>query len=1121
MPNQIIDNRNRKLAEEIQLQLNETVKAKIAVGYFFISGLTAVQEQLRRKNSDGNYQIKDIRLLIGNTTNRQTIEELAQGYRLFNKIEKELEKLQRPGAAEKRIEKQQAVSEVRNVIGELDQSNENENLVHLLYEMITEGRLQVKVYVKSKLHAKAYIFDFIHPQPNSKGIAIVGSSNFSLAGLTNNTELNVYVHDNGENHEALTNWFNELWDESEDFNEQMLEELKESWAVKQATPYDIYMKTIYTLLKDRLEMDDQKEFLWTNEITEQLADFQKVAVKQLIGIIRQYGGAFAADVVGVGKSFIGAAVLKHFSITENAKPLIICPKSLEEMWKNYNAQYSLNAEIVPQSLLREGDPDSDEWNFLVKDIKYRDRTFILVDESHHFRHHSPQRYKVLFDFLQTSRKKVLLMTATPRNNAANDVYNQIKLFHPEDITRIPVHPPNLKEYFKTINNPETDRNIANQMFQQLVQYVLVRRTRIHILKYYGYDSITHRKIDPDNFSDYLDGDKRAYIEVAGKPTFFPKRIIDTVRYSISETYQGLYDQIRKTLGKHSFDYTRDPILGELTYARFALWHYVKKEKKKVKPYNELHRAGANLRGIMRILLFKRFESSVYAFRMTINRLIKIHKAFLKSIENNIIPAGEDAQKILYGSDQYSEEELIRALRELSRQYDIDDFDDERLKRHITHDLQVLKSIMDMVNEKVIPAEKDTKLQTLMHILKHEPLNQGKVLVFSESAETVDYIHKNINPHNSPEIKKASTQTENKQLIVNRFSPKANHYTFRRNEVEIQTLVATDVLSEGLNLQDCDKIINYDLHWNPVKLIQRFGRIDRIGSEHDQIYGFNFLPETDLDKNLNLHQIVHQRIQEIHDTIGEDSAILDNTEEINHEAMYAIYEREQKQLALFEESLEKENISFNEAEEELRKLQQDNPEEYNRIANLRDGLRCVVSENGKEHYIFCQADRYNQLYLVNKNGEILTREITEILAKLKNQIGKNPLLIPSNYTKIVHKVKGQFIKEVVERYLEQKHAISLTQSQRYLIKELQRVYNETENEDLKSQIELFVNVFKKVRRIAVVEELNRIKRNRMTGMALIKKLSEIFTRHNLYEILHMQSRIIDKPPVPKVVCSEMM
>ncbi|MBU4446751.1 SWF/SNF helicase family protein, partial [bacterium] len=540
-----------------------------------------------------------------------------------------------------------------------------------------------------------------------------------------------------------------------------------------------------------------------------------------------------------------------------------------------------------------------------------------------------------------------------------------------------------------------------------------------------------------------------------------------------------------------------------------------------KPYNELHRAGANLRGLMRILLFKRFESSVYAFRMTIGRLIKIHEAFGLSIENGIIPAGEEAQKILYGSDQYSEEELIRSLREVSTQYSVEDFDIERLIIHVNHDLQVLKSIMEKVNEQEIPPKRDMKLQTLKKILNEQPLNQGKVLIFSESAETVDYIYDNINPSNALDIKKASTQIENKQALVNRFAPIANKHVFRRGEVEIQTLVATDVLSEGLNLQDCDKVINYDLHWNPVKLIQRFGRIDRIGTEYDQIFGFNFLPETDLDKNLNLHQVVHQRIQEIHDTIGEDSVILDNTEQINHEAMYAIYERELKQLSLFEKAFEKESISFNEAEEELRQLQQENPDEYNRIANLRDGLRSVVSDDGKEYFIFCQADRYNQLYLVDENGTILTREITEILAKLKNQIGKTPKLIPAIYPKVVNKIKKQFIKEVVERYLEQKHIISLTESQRYLIKELKQIYADTDNEDLKSQIELFERVYKKVNRIAILEELNRIRRNKMSGIALIKKLSEIFTRHSLYEVLHLQSRMVEKPPIPKVICSEKM
>ena len=175
--------------------------------------------------------------------------------------------------------------------------------------------------------------------------------------------------------------------------------------------------------------------------------------------------------------------------------------------------------------------------------------------------------------------------------------------------------------------------------------------------------------------------------------------------------------------------------------------------------------------------------------------------------------------------------------------------------------------------------------------------------------------------------------------MGRFAPKANpEYKFQSGESELFTLVATDVLAEGLNLQDCDKVINYDLHWNPVSLIQRFGRIDRIGSDHDVVYGFNFLPETGIERNLGLREKLQNRIQEIHDTIGEDSAILDRSEQINEEAMYAIYEKKGGQLSLFEDEEEEEFLDLNEAEEILRQLRKENPAEFERIANLRDGIR---------------------------------------------------------------------------------------------------------------------------------------------------------------------------------------
>ena len=1121
MPSAIIDNRNRLLVDEINSQLTHAVKAKIAVGYFFLSGLKAIQEKLDAKDENGEYIINEIRLLIGNTTNRQTVEELARSYRLVDRIQERLEKLKRPGAAEKKMEKDIAQQEIRTVISDLDQSEEHIRLLEQVYTMVTDNRLKVKIYIKSKLHAKAYIFDFLHPQPNSKGIAIVGSSNLSLAGLTNNTELNVYVHDNGENHEEISRWFNELWNEAEDFNTKFLEELQESWVLKRATPEDIYYKTIYTLLKDRLEGTDDRSFLWTNEITEQLAEFQKVAVKQLIGIIRQYDGAFAADVVGVGKSYIGAAVVKHFLLAENAKPLIICPRALKEMWEGYNAVYSLNAQIVPMSILREGDQEQDDWNFLMTNEKYRDRNFILVDESHHFRHHNPQRYKVLADFLQTGKKKILLMTATPRNNSAKDVYNQIKLFHPDDLTYLPINPPNLKDYFKTILNPETSREQANQFFQRLLQFILVRRTRLHILKYYGFDSETNERVNPDEFEKYVSGERRAYIFVAQKKQFFPKRRIDTVRYSISETYQGLYKEIRDSLGKSKFEHTGEPNFGELTYARFALWHYVLPDYQKKEPYRELHRAGTNLRGLMRILMFKRFESSVYAFRMTISRMISIHEAFLISIDNNIIPAGEKARKILYGSDQHSEEDLISELESVTGQYDADKFDLDRLRKHISHDLEVLKNVFSLVNEKVIPPEKDAKLQNLLKILQAKPLNTGKVLIFSESAETVDYLYKNINTADDPSIRKASTSTENKVSLVNRFAPKANKYQLKQNEVEIQKLIATDVLAEGLNLQDCDKIINYDLHWNPVKLIQRFGRIDRIGSEYDEIFGFNFLPETELDRNLNLHEIVHRRIQDIHDTIGEDAIILDESEQLNEEDMYAIYEKDHKQLALFEENMDKESISFNEAEEELRKLYENYPDKYRAITSLRDGIRCAVNSDGKSHYVFCQADRYSQLYLVDQNGDILEKEVTNILAKLKQQIGKTPVTIPAGFNPVVKKVKDRFVEEIVNRYIELKHGSTITSERRYIIKELKKIFEETDSDDIKAQVGLFEEIFRQINRPAVLSELRKLKRNYVVGRPLLDRLTEIWHRHSLHEVSTKGMMDSDIPPVPKIICGELM
>ncbi len=350
-------------------------------------------------------------------------------------------------------------------------------------------------------------------------------------------------------------------------------------------------------------------------------------------------------------------------------------------------------------------------------------------------------------------------------------------------------------------------------------------------------------------------------------------------------------------------------------------------------------------------------------------------------------------------------------------------------------------------------------------------------------------------------------------------PKANpEYKFQKGETELFTLIATDVLAEGLNLQDCDKVINYDLHWNPVRLIQRFGRIDRIGSEHDVIYGFNFLPETGIERNLNLRQKLHNRIQEIHDTIGEDSAILDQTELINEEAMYAIYEKKGGQLSLFEDE-EEEFLDLNEAEEILRQLRSDNPSEYERIANLRDGIRSAKASHQKGLYVFCQADRYQQLFLLDEEGNEISRDIPRILGTIKCGPELAPVKLASGYNQAVMRIKRLFSEEVKHRQAERKHTLSLTLGQRYILRELRVIFGNTKDEDVKGQINLLEKAFRGPITTAINRELNLLRRNGVIGNDLMKSLIRIYHQHNMREWMNRRNFIEKDKTIPKIVCSE--
>ena len=393
------------------------------------------------------------------------------------------------------------------------------------------------------------------------------------------------------------------------------------------------------------------------------------------------------------------------------------------------------------------------------------------------------------------------------------------------------------------------------------------------------------------------------------------------------------------------------------------------------------------------------------------------------------------------------------------------------------------------------------------------------LIFTQYADTARYLFDNLNPNGErDDIDVIYSGDKSKERVVGRFAPKANpEYPFQRGESELSTLIATDVLAEGLNLQDGDKIINYDLHWNPVRLIQRFGRIDRIGSEHDVIYGFNFLPETGIERHLGLREKLRYRIQEIHATIGEDAAILDKSEQLNEAAMYAIYEQHGEHLGGFE--ADEKLIDLNEVEELLRALQREDPAEYERITKLRDGIRTGIPKGAKGTYLFCQAGRYQQLFFLDENGDILSKDIPRILSAIESDPELASAPLPADYNAVIMQVKQLFTQELQARQAGRKGTRSLTQAQQYVLKELPLIFFESTDGDIAAQIATLEEAFRRPITTALNRELNRLRRTGVTGTALLKNLSDLYHQHNMREWSTAQQNAQSNPDaIPRIICS---
>ena len=1099
MPHDIIDNRTRELAPEINNFLADSIRAHFAVGYFFLSGFQAIAEHIPH--------LDQLRLLIGNVTNRQTIEQLAEGTHHLATLQRAVRR-ERMASAQAPLIRAETADSIQTTLELLDQTDDAQALVLSLADLIAQGKVQVKVYTRGRLHAKAYLFDFDPARIRAQtGAAIVGSSNLSLGGVSHNTELNVRVFGDG-NHAELSRWFNELWDEAEEFDEDLIHELRRSWAASQVptpaglrpvSPHDVYLKTLYTLVKDRLEGRRDTELLWEAEMPE-LADFQRVAVRQAVKILDTYHGVFVADVVGLGKTYIGTTLLKHYALYRGARPLVVCPASLVEMWEWFMERYQIDAPVISMGLLSQKGHE----RMLADNWRYRDRDLVLVDESQNFRYGDTQRYAALQLFTQT--RPTILLTATPRATTAWDIYHQIKLWHPQDTTSIPINPPNLPEFFRKVE-PRNEEPPSRDL-QEILNHVLIRRTRHHIRTYY-----------PD-------------AQINGQPLVFPDRELETITYSIEDTYRAPGD----TAGESRVYQRLHDLMGQLTYARYALFDYVLPEHQHEPNYGELQRAGAALRGLMRVMLFKRFESSVHAFRQTVNRLRNLQRAFQGALDRDLVPAGDEATDILYKSDLDDEATLYQALEKASIRYPISDFDVPKLQGALDTDIALLDEMARLV-EPIGPQE-DNKLQQLMALMagsrtlpgdrsaerSRRSLLHGKVLIFTQYADTAHYLYDNLRPLGR--IRAVESGTTDLARVILRFAPKANNYQLQPGDEELRILVSTDVLSEGLNLQDANHVINYDLHWNPIRLIQRVGRVDRIGTEHDTIYAYNFLPETGLERELGIEQRLEHRIADIHRTIGEDAPVLHKSEQINAEAMYAIYRGDP---SVFEDEPEPDIFNLLEAEELMRQLQRTDPDRFQEIATMPDGIRSArqavgepgpSASSGQGLFVFCQAGSYQRLYLVDQAGH-RTADPQRAIHAIRCEEDEPTLALPAGINQRIAAVKRDFDAEVRAREAEIRHRVGTALGRDYALAELRLIFDAEEDPEEKARLTLLSEILTTVPLTARAHrELNNLRRSRITGLALIEQLLRIVRDYNLEEAHHIiADRAEEAPLIPRIVCSE--
>lgn len=769
-------------------------------------------------------------------------------------------------------------------------TKQDEWTLRRLSSQLKDGKVVVKLYLKEPLHAKLYLAyrpsDF-----SSKIIGIMGSSNLTYSGFKGQGELNADFTDS-DHVQKLANWFDDRWNDRFclDITQELIKVIDESWASEKIIPpYYIYLKTAYHLSQEA--RSGIKEFTLTPEFRHELFDFQQTAVKIAARHLRneKRGGAMIGDVVGLGKTITACAIAKIYETTYASSTLVICPANLQEMWRKYAIKYDLKVDIM--SMSKPIDVDSARY--------YR---LIIVDESHNLRN-GGKRYSNIKSLIEHQDSNVLLLTATPYNKDFSDLANQLKLFIGED-QDLGIRP---EEYIRQLGGERAFMQRHSEIFirsirafeqspyaedwNELMKLFLVRRTRTFIKENYA-------KVDETDGRKYL-------LFNDGSRSYFPDRIPKALKF---ETVEG--DQYSRLYSSSMIG-----MMEDLQLPRYGLVKYINENKTidattiEKQLLENLSRAGNRMMGFCKSTFFKRIDSSGFSYLLTLYRHILRNMVFVYAIENklplpigdeNTLPdeyiADEDSNLQFFSSD---EDRVIAEGATITFPTDIDVYrkkaqeyyqiistknnlawlDSKYFKRTLKqHLLSDCEKIIDMIKlcGDWKPAD-DQKLLELEKLLS-DIHSKEKVIVFTQYSDTALYVYKQLKRRGFDHIGYVTGGYKNPTEMVERFSPVSNGKTNLSPDDEIRVLIATDVLSEGQNLQDAHVIVNYDLPWAIIRLIQRAGRVDRIGQKEDKIFCYSFFPADGVESIIRLRSRLNERINENANIVGSDEIFFEGNEQ---------------------------------------------------------------------------------------------------------------------------------------------------------------------------------------------------------------------------------------------------